>query len=82
MILRVKKEDSAYLYQVLESYEGIANYSTLPEAKGVAHRDIILHTAPDLESVVEELVRRLKEEIEIEIMPKDYTAVLDLPGGG
>lgn len=68
LVLRVKKEDSAYLYQVLESYEGLTNYSTLVREKGVPYCDVVLHLAPDLKSTVEELVRRLKEEISIELV--------------
>ena len=68
MILRVKKEDSAYLYQVIESYEGITNHSTLGEAKGVPHRDVILHIAPDLRHHVERMVEELKKEIPLEVI--------------
>lgn len=68
MILRVKKEDSAYVYQVLESYEGISNYSTLGEEKGTPYRDVILHIAPDLRHHVERLVEHLKQEIPLEVL--------------
>lgn len=68
MVLRVRKEDSAYLYQVLESYEGLSNYSTLPEPNGVPTRDIVLHLAPDLRQQVEILVGHLKKEIPLEII--------------
>ena len=63
MVIRVRKQDSAYLYQVLESYEGLANYSTLPVAKELPYRDIVLHVAPDLRKEVEALVERLAVEI-------------------
>lgn len=66
MVLRVKKEDSAYLYQILESYEGLTNYSTLPTEKGLPYRDILLHIAPDLRREVMALVGRLRDEISFE----------------
>ena len=66
MVLRVKKADSAYLYRVLESYEGITNFSTLPEPPGVPYRDVLLHIAPDFLPAVERLVAHLKQEMEIE----------------
>ncbi|MGZ3652684.1 MAG: DUF4911 domain-containing protein [Bdellovibrionota bacterium] len=66
MVIRVRKQDSAYLYQVLESYEGLANYSTLPAEKGIPYRDVILHIAPDLRREVEALIDRLGAEIPIE----------------
>jgi hypothetical protein len=67
MILRTRKADSAYLYQVLESYEGLTNYSTLPEQKGSPFREVELHIAPDLRPAVETLLRRLQDEIFLEI---------------
>jgi hypothetical protein len=68
VILRVKKEDSAYVYQVVESYEGISNYSTLGEVKGSPYRDVILHIAPDLRHHVVRMVEELKKEIPLEII--------------
>ncbi|RZA05325.1 MAG: DUF4911 domain-containing protein [Proteobacteria bacterium] len=77
MILRVKKEDSAYVYQVVESYEGISNYSTLGEVKGSPYRDVILHIAPDLRHHVEKLVEALKKEIPLEVIePTEEVAKL------
>lgn len=67
MVVRVKKEDSAYLYQVLEASEGLTNYSTLDAQKNQSYRDIRLHQAPDLHSELMELLERLGREIPIEI---------------
>jgi hypothetical protein len=67
VILRVKKEDSAYLYQVLESYEGLTNFSTLDDDKGSPYRRIALHIAPDLRGEVSTLVDRLSQEIELTV---------------
>lgn len=66
MVLRVRKEDSAYLYQVLESYEGLTNFSTLDAPGKPAYRDIVLHIAPDLLPEVLRLVENLKTEIPLE----------------
>ena len=65
MIIRVKKQDSAYLYQILESYDGLANYSTLQSERESAYRDIALHIAPDFREDVIKLIDRLATEIEI-----------------
>ena len=55
----MRKEDSAYLYCILESYEGIAAYSTLEHKPGDAHRDLeLLVTASFLEEV-DALIKRL-----------------------
>ena len=46
-VIRVNKEDSAFVYSVLESYEGVTSYSTLSHEKGVHHRDLLLQFTPD-----------------------------------
>ena len=66
MKIRVRKQDSAYLYQILESYEGLANYSTISVEKDLPYRDIALHVAPDLSAHFENLVDRLSGEISLE----------------
>ncbi len=62
-IIRVKKEDSAFVYFILESYEGITSYSTLPHSTGDPHRDLELNIPPDFESEVRELLQRLGDLI-------------------
>lgn len=66
MKIRVRKQDSAYLYQVLESYEGLANYSTISVPKELPYRDIAFHEAPDLRAHLEDLLDRLALEIPLE----------------
>jgi len=66
MVLRVRKEDSAYLYRILESYEGLTNFSTLERPENAAFRDVELHIAPDLLPEVLRLVEHLKTEIYLE----------------
>jgi hypothetical protein len=54
--IRVKKEDSAFIYFIFESYEGIASYSTLDFKKGDAHRDLELRIPPAFLIEVDELL--------------------------
>ncbi len=61
--IRVRKEDSAFVYFMLESYEGIASYSTLPHTVGDSHRDLELRIPPDFVSEVDELLGSLGEMI-------------------
>ena len=58
-VVRVKKEDSAFLYMILESYEGITSYSTLDSKPGDAYRDLELRVPPDFVGEVEDLLGRL-----------------------
>lgn len=57
--IRVKKEDSAFVYFILESYEGIVSYSTLDFRKGDPHRDLELRIPPDFVQDVEGVLARL-----------------------
>jgi len=54
--IRVRKEDSAFVYNILEAHEGLASYSTLSHRPGEAHRDLEL-TIPD--SLLPEALRML-----------------------
>lgn len=58
-VIRVKKEDSAFVYFIFESYEGIASYSTLDSKPGDAYRDLELRIPPDFVEEVDELLTRL-----------------------
>lgn len=40
--VRVSKEHAAFVYAILESYEGAVSYSTLPSDTGEVHRDLKL----------------------------------------
>ncbi len=62
-IIRVKKEDSAFVYFTLEAHEGLASYSTLPHQPGDAYRDLELRIPPDFLAEVESLLSRLGEMI-------------------
>lgn len=61
--IRVKKADSAFVYFILESHEGITSYSTLAFQTGDAHRDLELRIPPDFVSEVDELLKSLGEMV-------------------
>jgi hypothetical protein len=67
-IIRVRKEDSAFVYFILESYEGIASYSTLEFKQGDAYRDLELRIPPDFVAEVDDLLQRLGDLV-YEIKP-------------
>jgi hypothetical protein len=62
-VIRVRKQDSAYVYFILESYEGIVSYSTLAHQTGDPHRDLELRYSVSFQSEVEELLRTLSNEL-------------------
>lgn len=61
--IRVRKEDSAYVYFILESYEGVTSYTTLASTTGDAHRDLELRYTPDFKDDVEDILRGLGEMV-------------------
>ncbi len=61
--IRVRKEDSAYVYFILESHEGIASYSTLAHRPSDPHRDLELRIPPDFQIEVSELLQSLGDMI-------------------
>ena len=61
--IRVRKEDSAFVYFILESYEGITSYSTLDHKVGDAYCDLELRIAPDFLTEVQELLKELGDMI-------------------
>ena len=61
--IRVRKEDSAYIYFILESYEGITSYSTLDYEVGSPYRDLELTIPVDFLLEVEDLLKTFGELI-------------------
>lgn len=59
--IRVRKDDSAYIYSILESHEGIAAYSTLEFRPGDPHRDLELQVPVGFLTEVEEVLQRLRD---------------------
>ena len=59
--LRVRKEDSALVYFILEAQEGITAYSTIEFKPEVAHRVLLLLVPPDFQTEVDRLLEDLGE---------------------
>lgn len=59
--VRMRKEDSAFFYALMESYEGIAAYSTLDSPPDTPHRDLELQVPPDFVIEVDNLLSELKD---------------------
>jgi hypothetical protein len=61
--IRVRKEDSAFVYAILEASEGIASYSTLPHAPGSAFRDLELQIPDGFRDDVARVLQELGEKV-------------------
>ena len=58
--IRVKKEEAAFLYALLESYEGITGYTTMDHQEGMLFREVELMIAPDFQEDLARLLDELK----------------------
>lgn len=61
--IRVSRGDAAYLYQLLESYEGLTAYSTLEGDKSASFRDIELAFPAKQSSDLKSVLGKIAEEI-------------------
>jgi hypothetical protein len=71
IVLRVAKADSAYLYQLLESYEGLTNYSTLTTQKDLGYRDILIQSTPEQAEELQKVLARIQAELSLEFVSND-----------
>ena len=70
-IIRVPKEESAFVYFTLEANEGLSFYSTLEESLGEGYRDIVIKTHDSLETEFDHLMEELKKEVPIEVLVRE-----------
>jgi len=63
--VRVHRKDSAFLYAILESLEGMVSYTTLPDAPGATHRDIELCIPKGFDQEVSAVVDGLRKKFPI-----------------
>jgi len=68
--VRVRKEDSAFVYAILESYEGICSYSTLDGRPEDLHRDLELQIPFEFVKEVQEVLGFLGEMVFFIDQPK------------
>jgi len=63
MRIRVSREDSAFVYAILEASEGICSYSTLPHQVGDQHRDLELMIPDGFLTRVRALMEELNQDL-------------------
>jgi hypothetical protein len=65
--IRVRSEDSAFVYSVFEASEGVCAYSTLPHRPGDRHRDLelVIPTGQleEIERILADLADQLAGEV-------------------
>ena len=68
MVLRVAKQDSAYLYALLEAHEGVVNFSTLPSEKTAGFRDIYVFSTDSMFAELKRVIALLRESVGFQIV--------------
>jgi hypothetical protein len=63
--IRVHRRDSAFVYAILESLEGMASYSTLPDAPCQDFREIELCIAPAFLGEIETVIGGMRKRFPI-----------------
>jgi hypothetical protein len=61
--VRVRKEDSAFVYAVFEAHEGVLSYTTLDHRAGDLHRDLELSIPAGLADEARRILEDLGEMI-------------------
>lgn len=70
---RVDRREIAFLRFILEAYDGIAVLETLDSKSGI----IVFHIAPGCETVVDAILRDLKNDFMLESIPATNRLVND-----
>ena len=65
--IRVRTEDSAFVYAIFEASEGVCGYSTLPHKTGDRHRDLQLVIPVGQQSEVDRILKDLADQFPGEI---------------
>lgn len=65
--IRVRSEDSAFIYSILEASNGVCAYSTLPNESGDRHRDLELVVPEGFEIEVDQILAELNTELSGEL---------------
>lgn len=68
--IRVRKEDSAFIYAILESHEGICSYSTLTAPNGALYRDLELQIPEGFKEEVGVVLGQLAKQLEDPYSPQ------------
>lgn len=63
--IRAPKEETVFLYALLESYEGLASYSTVDYSSSKPYRDMELRFSVDFKEDIDRLLSQLESIVYI-----------------
>ena len=67
-IIRVPKDQAAFVYFILESHEGLCFYSTLSSSLGTHYRDIEINYTFKLEKELSYVINQLSKKASIQFI--------------
>jgi len=70
-IIRVSKEESSFLYFLLEGHDNLCFYSTLYYQTGQQYRDIELTASMELSNELEHFITQISKKFSVEILQKE-----------
>ena len=70
-VIRVPKENAAFIYFQLEANDGLCFYSTLDFEKGDPNRELKISCDSSLKDEVKRLLDKLSQTINIEFLSKE-----------
>ena len=73
--LRMPKNESSFLYFILEGHDNLCFYSTLPHEEGDSHRTLELFSSIEFQSDLQRLWAYLKTDLQLEVI--EESTVLD-----
>ena len=68
MVIRVAKQDSAFIYFILEASEGLFFYSTLKHSLAQKHRDVDIKGSISLIDEIKSTMNQIKNQYPLEII--------------
>lgn len=72
-IVRVPKNESAFLYFILEAHEGLCFYSTLPSSLGQSYRDVHIQSSVHFIEEIDQVINKLSQEVNLIVKKREIT---------
>lgn len=73
MVLRVARENAAFLYALLEAHDGVFNYSTLTSNKHLGYRDIHVFSTPSMQEEMLAVLGTFRGSVEFQVLETTET---------
>ena len=69
LVLRVARENAAFLYALLEAHDGVFNYTTLINDKHLGYRDIFVFSTVSMHEEMRYALETFRGSVDFQILP-------------